>query len=380
MSEAITEFAPAERASRETLISQNAILSDSSWVVHFSNAIPDSLVVLNRQRQIVFANKVIMKLLGSPDFDCVLGLRPGEALHCKHAGETDGGCGTTRFCRTCGAVRAIQTSIIERKQDVQECQVSTMDGSAFDLGVTATPLDVLGEEFTIFNMKDISATKRRAALERIFFHDVLNVAGGLQGFADLMKDAKPEDQENIRQIIQQLSQTLIEEINAQRDLAGAESGELTVSLESIDCRAVLDEVRSLYSEHIAARNKHIKVDPAAVAAALVTDHVLLRRVIGNMTKNALEASKDGQTVALSTSRDENGIRFSIWSSPVIPEEAQNQIFNRSFSTKGLGHGLGTYSMKLLTERYLKGRVGFTSCEGEGTTFFAIIPYGVLPER
>jgi signal transduction histidine kinase len=52
----------------------------------------------------------------------------------------------------------------------------------------------------------------------------------------------------------------------------------------------------------------------------------------------------------------------------MPREVQLQLFKRSFTTKGTGRGLGTYSMKLLTERYLKGRIAFTSSETDGTTF------------
>lgn len=55
-----------------------------------------------------------------------------------------------------------------------------------------------------------------------------------------------------------------------------------------------------------------------------------------------------------------------------------QIFNRSFSTKSTGRGLGTYSMKYLTEKYLRGEMSFTSVEGEGTTFLARYPLG--PEK
>ncbi len=50
-----------------------------------------------------------------------------------------------------------------------------------------------------------------------------------------------------------------------------------------------------------------------------------------------------------------------------------QMFHRSFSTKGTGRGLGTYSMKLLSERYLGGSVTFRSIPGEGTTFTARYP-------
>ena len=52
---------------------------------------------------------------------------------------------------------------------------------------------------------------------------------------------------------------------------------------------------------------------------------------------------------------------------VIPANIRTQIFQRSFSTKGHGRGLGTYSMKLFGENYLNGKVYFQSNEKQGTT-------------
>lgn len=58
---------------------------------------------------------------------------------------------------------------------------------------------------------------------------------------------------------------------------------------------------------------------------------------------------------------------------VMPSTVQNQVFQRSFSTKGAGRGLGTFSIRLLTENYLGGEVGFTSTAGSGTVFRAAYP-------
>ena len=60
-------------------------------------------------------------------------------------------------------------------------------------------------------------------------------------------------------------------------------------------------------------------------------------------------------------------------SAFIPENIQPQIFNKSFSTKGTGRGLGTYSAKLISEKLLKGKVLFDSNIKSGTTFHAIYP-------
>ena len=58
---------------------------------------------------------------------------------------------------------------------------------SIDLEVTATPFAWRNEKFIIFAARDISSEKRKEALERIFFHDVINTAGTLQGVVDLLK-------------------------------------------------------------------------------------------------------------------------------------------------------------------------------------------------
>ena len=54
---------------------------------------------------------------------------------------------------------------------------------------------------------------------------------------------------------------------------------------------------------------------------------------------------------------------------------QHQVFRRFFSTKGPGRGLGTYSIKLLAEEYLGGRVSLDSSPERGTTFVLSLPAG-----
>jgi len=57
----------------------------------------------------------------------------------------------------------------------------------------------------------------------------------------------------------------------------------------------------------------------------------------------------------------------------MSEAVRWQVFRRSFTTKGKGRGLGTYSMKVLTERYLEGEIDFISEPDQGTTFYARYP-------
>ena len=71
----------------------------------------------------------------------------------------------------------------------------------------------------------------------------------------------------------------------------------------------------------------------------------------------------------------NTVLFKIHNKSVIPQDVQSRIFRKSFSTKSRDRGLGTYSIKLFTEKYLKGKVWFTSDKDIGTTFYIQVPCG-----
>ena len=112
---------------------------------------------------------------------------------------------------------------------------------------------------------------------------------------------------------------------------------------------------------------------------IITDRQLLRRVLGNMLKNALEATLPHGTVTLSCMDGGDAMTFCVHNPGVMPPEVQLQIFQRSFSTKGeSGRGIGTYSMKLFGERYLGGTIDFVSNQEEGTTFHLRLPKNRKP--
>ncbi len=367
-----TQFASAERAPDSVIEEQSLHFSSNPLLQQLLDAVPDIFLILNAQRQIVFANQALLNYLRISPENFVNGLRLGEALHCAHATETAGGCGTTEFCRECGAVKAILTSLSGQKS-VQECRITQEDGTALDLEVHTTPIVLDNERFSVFAVRDISAEKRRQALERIFFHDVMNTISIISGFAEMLQDANPQEIDQIKGSFYQLCRRLTDEIRAQKTLAAAENNDLIVRPSALDSLTVLHNVRTAYAGHDLARARTIAIDPAAQAISFISDAALLQRVLINMVKNALEATDEGETVTIGCHRDGERVAFTVHNAAFMPRKVQLQVFQRSFSTKGTDRGLGTYSMRLLTERYLQGQVSFKTSPAKGTTFIAHYP-------
>lgn len=337
------------------------------------DAIPDILIVVNATRQIVFANKTALDFFGAADVSELWGKRPGEAAGCIHSAETRGGCGDADACKVCGAFRAIMLGL-QGDKAIEECRMTLEGGSPLDLRVWARPFSFDGEPFAFLSIQDISDEKRRQVLEKIFLHDLLNTAGGLQSIGEIMEFSAPEEQGELRRLVASLSEQLVDEIRAQREILAAERGELRAERSTVNSRDAVAGLIATYLKHPACDGKNIAVSADCEPVDFSCDPTLLRRVLGNLVKNALEASPEGAEVAVGCLRPGEGrLEFFVHNGGIIPREAQLQIFNRSFSTKGNGRGLGTYSVKLLTERFLQGRVRFVSSAAEGTTFFVDLP-------
>ncbi|HMQ52703.1 MAG TPA: PAS domain-containing sensor histidine kinase [Anaerolineae bacterium] len=368
-----TEFAPAERAPAAVIEHEVQSFSTLSPIHECLNAIPDVFLILNEYRQIVYANQAMLKLIGQNEATQVYGLRPGEVLDCIHATTSPGGCGTTEFCRTCGAVKAILSSL-RGKEAIQECRITQNSGDSLDLRVWATPMQRDGKIYSLFAVKDISHEKRRLVLERLFLHDLMNTAGGIQGVSELLQDASPEELDELKRMVYVLADRLVGEIQSQRILVAAENFELEAQPVLVKSLRFLCEMANFYRSHEVADERYIVVDPASQDLDFCSDRALLGRVVGNLLKNALEASNSGDTVTLGCRRGpRKTVEIWVHNPTSIPRNVQLQIFQRSFSTKGADRGLGTYSIRLLTERYLNGKVWFTTSPEEGTTFTCQYP-------
>ena len=126
-------------------------------------------------------------------------------------------------------------------------------------------------------LTDVSDTKRRRSMERIFFHDITNIAGSLKGYFDML--AHDIDVDQLTEMLPALQDSLNQlmgEIQSQRSLTLAENGELQVEMTEQHSREVLESVAVAYRRNEAARGRTVVVDAGCASALLRTDPPDLR--------------------------------------------------------------------------------------------------------
>ena len=365
------------RLSRADALAELRRIQAGSAVRRTVESLAAPVAILNAQRQVIFSNPAFQRLTGLADAEEVCGRRPGEALGCRHAAD---GCGDGAACGFCGARAAIVETLQSGSPSTRECHVEA-EGAGWDLAVSTTPFVIGGTTFVMVSFRDISDLKRRQSLERIFFHDMLNTASSFRVYLDLLK-RRDVDEERRARLIEELSavcDTLEEEIQGQKMMVSAEQGTLKAQRNLIESLSLLARARRQAQGLAAARDRSVVIAPFSESVTFVSDDALVSRILGNMLKNALEASAPGESVTVGARRQGEGqVAVSVHNDAVMPPEVRGRVFQRYFSTRGEGRGLGTWGMRLLAEEYLGGGIEMSSEPGQGTTFSLILPIASTP--
>ena len=368
-----TCFASAKRSPQVEILRQYKFFANNEDLVVFLNSIAAMISVLDKNRQIVFVNKTILDMLGFIDIHQALGQRVGELFGCQWAFSVNG-CGTSQHCSACGAVRSM-LACVKEKISIEECSLTNNSTKVtLDLRVHSTYIHIHGENYILCSLFDISSEKKRGVMERIFFHDLMNTVNGISGITNVLNKVEVQDQPMYISYLTLLLNSLTDQINSHQVLTMAEKNEYKPEQHELYSLDFLTNEVEKYSQQADIELKELRIVDHSENHLFVSDKILLSRVLGNMIKNALEAEQNGAVIEVGVHKDTDGyICFQVHNDRVMSENDKLKVFTRSFSTKGTNRGLGTYSMKLLTEKYLKGTIEFSSNNNQGTVFTVKIP-------
>lgn len=339
--------------------------------------LPIASVILNKFRQIIWANKMFSQLGNMDVVELIAGLRPGIAFQCINTETGTKECGTTENCAGCGFLNSLYVSYSESTQNVSEVSLVIMKEfkeTAIDFEITTQNYIIDNEVFLLVFLKDISDRKRREHYERMLNHSLINKVGSVKGLMDVMDLKIDQERRNqIWKIITRSTKELFEEIQFQNKLNQAETGDLSIITERIESSTLLNATTANLKGQADFSQVTVQITEESEDFDLITDVVILKRILFNLTKNAIEATERNGGVQIWAKKIDSTVLFSVHNSLVIPKEIQHQMFIRSFSTKGIGRGLGNYAVRFFTTQYLKGTVSFTSNLEYGTTFEITIP-------
>jgi signal transduction histidine kinase len=371
-----TLFAPAERAAEDQLAEEIRTVSSNPVVAGLLQSAGGMLAILDECRQLVALNDSLLKLLGVDDPAKALGLRLGEALKCIYAEDDPAGCGTTKWCSSCGAAIVVVSSLTDNQPAERICALSARRGERQEdlaLLVKSQPFLLGSTRYLLIFIQDITREQQRAALERMFFHDINNLLCLLLGASELLVVRDPSE---LAKTINRGAQRLHKEIAIQRCLSEGDACAYQQLHDEVSPAEMLADLQTLFVNHPLADNKNLHFQSRPPEVPIVTDHYLVSRILRNMIINALEAGTAHDIVRVWVAQKDEQISFFVWNAQEIPEHLTGRIFQRNFSTKEQpGRGVGTYSMKFLGEKVLGGSVQFTTSVTDGTTFRFSLPAG-----
>ena len=230
-------------------------------------------------------------------------------------------------------------------------------------------------DLTAANEQLRQAASFREEVESITRHDLKSPLSVIIGAPELIRElggSLTEQQIAWLGKIEGAGQRLLDMINRSLDTFKMEQGIYALRPEPVDLLGVAREAIS-HSEtlmRVKSLSANILIDdrPAAETDTFVVpgERLLCYSMLGNLVKNAFEASPNGDTVTLLFERGD-ALRMCIRNRGAVPENVRDRFFEK-FSTSGKKHGtgLGTYSARLIAETH-HGRITVDTSVPDYTT-------------
>ncbi|WP_367127500.1 ATP-binding protein [Saccharothrix sp. HUAS TT1] len=238
-------------------------------------------------------------------------------------------------------------------------------------------------------LEEKSNQLREAAEARTRFwsnisHELRSPVNSVIGLSRLLTapggDPLTDEQRRQIELVHAAGSTLLALVNELLDTAKAESGSLKPKFAPVDLPLVLAQLQGASRPMIRTDEVELVLDPPPAGVTLVSDEVMLQRVLRNLLSNALKFTERGSVrLGVRTEDDGEAILFTVADTGIgIAPQEQYRIFEEFYQVPGrlqvgvAGTGLGLpYARRLA--RLLGGDITLRSTLDEGTEVALRLP-------
>ncbi len=369
----LTQFGRDVRAERLRLLAEKASLEQ------LVANLEDPVVVLNRKREVLFANPAGAALLGQPAEE-LLGRALGEILSRSHP-----------------VVRLVDRAATEGTE-VRNLLLALEagDGTAEYLASVFPVLDRDGGERVgfVLLLEDLEAVRilrslirygaRMTSLKRLsagMVHELKNPLHSLSLHVELLRQTLTEPPDRAARSLQVLAREIRRLDRLVEDFRRFSRPE-DLAVRPLDVRDLLTDVAELVRPELAGAGVDLELDLPPEPLEIDGDPERLRQALLNVVRNAEQAMPEGGRLRVAAAGERPVFaRVSITDTGdgIEPDEL-DRIFELYYSTKPDGSGVGLFMVHRIVQEH-GGMVSASSKPGKGTGITLHLPLrGMLGSR
>jgi PAS domain S-box-containing protein len=236
-------------------------------------------------------------------------------------------------------------------------------------------------------MRDITSQKEIEQIKSDFLsvvsHELRTPLHSIKGFVEIILMGRTgeinELQRDFLTTVKESTTNLQRLIDDLLEFSRMEAGQIKLKPEEIAVREVaakvIEQLGPLAEEGQLTLENRVPESLPNIEA----DPMRIEQVLTNLVSNACKFTPAGGSVTIEGQDLGNQVRIAVRDTGIgIPKEEQTRIFQRFYQVEGgatrsyTGTGLGLTISKFIVEHHY-GRIGVESEEGEGSTFFFVLP-------
>ncbi|MEO5350026.1 MAG: HAMP domain-containing histidine kinase [Magnetococcus sp. YQC-3] len=229
------------------------------------------------------------------------------------------------------------------------------------------------------NMELRAAAELREDVDRIMRHDLKTPLNAIIGFSSLLLESLTDaTQVKMCKTLLDSGYTLLSMVNLSLDLYKMERGAYLFRPDVVNILPLLHKIEEANRDLLRSRKLEVTImldgrPPESMESfAVLGEELLCFSLLGNLIRNAIEASPRGERVGISLSSGPLA-EITIHNQGSVPEAIRERFFEKYVTAgKQSGTGLGTYSARLMAETQ-NGSMHMETSDEQGTTVTIRMP-------